>query len=90
MSTNGINNIGYPASEGEWPKPNRPAQRIDATDTPNLVIRADHAAVIRKALQLNDLNPAALEDARIEIEQNTLDTPENIRIAAENILKFGL
>ncbi len=53
-------------------------------------LRARYASEIEKALALQDTELQALLEVKIEIEQNRLDTPENILAAAQNILTLGI
>ena len=46
--------------------------------------------ILDKALRIEEEGSAAVEAARKAIEQDILDTPENIQAAAVNLLAFGI
>ena len=46
--------------------------------------------LLAQAQQLDTQDNQAVENARILLLSGQLDTPENIKKAAENILKFGI
>jgi len=90
VSTNGIDTIAFNA-DGEWLRTSRSARKADAVpENVDTALRVDYAATIRKALQLSNEDPAVVEAARKAIEQDTLESPQNIRAAAENLLTFGI
>ena len=45
---------------------------------------------MQKALWSENANTEAIQKAKQQIREGRLDTPDNIRSAAENILKFGI
>ncbi|MBE0534104.1 MAG: hypothetical protein IH624_00440 [Phycisphaerae bacterium] len=91
MSTNGIDTIAFGNADGEWLRTSRFARKADAAaENADAALRVDFAAAIRKALQLSDEDAAVIEAARKAIDDDTLESPQNIRAAAENILSFGI
>lgn len=64
---------------------NRPvADNLDAT------LQVNFADMVNQALQASEADTDAVETAKELIQSGRLTTPENIRSAAENILKFGI
>ena len=53
-------------------------------------LQISYDAVIEKAQQAPAENIDAVERARQLIDSGELDSPENIRKAAENMVKFGI
>lgn len=51
---------------------------------------ADYESAISKALRLQDSEGRIIEQAKNAIAQNQLDTLDNMAIAAECILNFGI
>ncbi len=90
MSTNGIDTIFFGGPDGEWMRTQKAAHRPKMPEAVDLALRADYADVIRKALRIEEEGSAAVEAARKAIEQDILDTPENIQAAAVNLLAFGI
>jgi hypothetical protein len=68
------------------PEGGKPSQK----PSPDAVLSTDYANLIDKANQLQTEDTAALEKARQLLLSGQLDTPENIRCAAENIVNLGL
>ncbi|HPD45983.1 MAG TPA: hypothetical protein P5279_05670 [Anaerohalosphaeraceae bacterium] len=90
VSTNGIDTIFFGGPDGEWLRTQKAAHRPETPEAADLALRADYADVIRKAIRIEEEDFAAVEAARKAIEQDTLDTPENIQAAARNLLAFGI
>jgi len=78
----GGNNIDPSRKDG--PSGKAPADAADST------LRSEYESFIRKALETTDTDVKAVEDARQALETGELDTPENTRSAAENILESGI
>ncbi|MCE5340921.1 MAG: hypothetical protein LLF92_07315 [Planctomycetaceae bacterium] len=53
-------------------------------------LQITHQEIIEQAGQLPSQDTNAVEEARKLIMSGQLDTPENIRAAAQNIAKFGV
>ncbi|MBE0534918.1 MAG: hypothetical protein IH624_04550 [Phycisphaerae bacterium] len=90
VGTNGIDTIAFGNADGEWLRTSRSTRKAAAAENADAALRVDYAAAIRKALQLSDEDTAVIEAARKAIEQDTLESPQNIRAAAENLLTFGI
>lgn len=56
----------------------------------DVLLQVSHEALIDKAQQPPAEDETAVERARQLLLSGQLDSPENIRKAAENILKFGV
>jgi coenzyme F420-reducing hydrogenase gamma subunit len=70
------------------------AQPNPAGNIPNkeadVSVQVDYAVLIDKAMQVPETDAAAVERARQLLQAGRLETIENIREAAENIVKFGI
>jgi hypothetical protein len=53
-------------------------------------LQADYASLINEAMQTQESDASAVQKAKELLLSGQLDNPENIRQAAENIIKFGL
>lgn len=53
-------------------------------------IQVDYAALIDKAMQPSETDASAIQHARELLLSGRLETIENIREAAQNIVKFGI
>jgi len=93
VNTNGIDTIQFGNADGERLRAAEAARSRPAaenTDAADPALRTDFADAIRKALQLQEEEAAAVEAAKKAIRENTLDTPQNIQAAASNLLAFGI
>ena len=61
-----------------------------STDAADATLRAEYASTIRKALESDQSDAQAVQQAREALISAQLDTYENIEQSAENILKFGI
>ena len=61
-----------------------PKNNVDAS------LQADYASLIDKAMQTQESDASAVQKAKELLLSGQLDNPENIRQAAENIIKFGI
>jgi hypothetical protein len=53
-------------------------------------VQVDYASLIDKAKQIPQADPGAIQRARELLQSGQLETRENIRETAENIIKFGI
>lgn len=53
-------------------------------------VQVDNASLIDKAMQVPQTDASAVQRARELLQSGQLETPKNIREAAENIIKFGV
>jgi hypothetical protein len=73
-----------------------PAQPNPAGHLPNnsndgdVSVQVDNASLIDKAMQVPQTDTNAVQRARELLLSGQLETPKNIREAAENIIKFGV
>jgi hypothetical protein len=81
------NNQIQDITEKGLPKSN--TSKSEQTDQPDASLQIDYASLINKALSPDD-DSLAVQDAKQLIEAGQLDNPQNIRIAAENIITFGI
>ena len=56
----------------------------------DISLQVDYATLIEKAVQENVENTNTVEQAQQLLNSGSLDTSENIKAAAENIIKFGI
>lgn len=69
----------------------KPARARVASDSKaDACVQVSHEAIIEKAKQMPAEDVNAVQRARQMILSGQLDTPENIRAAAENMVKFGI
>jgi phage tail tape-measure protein len=61
-----------------------------STDAADATLRSQYASTIRKALESDQSDAQAVQQAREALISAQLDTYENIEQTAENILKFGI
>jgi len=61
-----------------------------STDAADATLRAEYASTIRKALESEQSDAQAVQEAREALIAAQLDTYENIEQSAKNILKFGI
>ena len=66
------------------PSKNTSGEQADAS------LQLTHNSIIEGAKQIQINDQAAVERARQLIDSGQLDTPENIRAAAETIAQFGI
>ncbi|MHC4757454.1 MAG: hypothetical protein ACYTE8_02245 [Planctomycetota bacterium] len=81
------NNQIQDITEKGLPKSN--TSKSEQTDQPDASLQIDYASLINKALSPDD-DSLAVQDTKQLIEAGQLDNPQNIRIAAENIITFGI
>ena len=85
IDNNQISNIaGKSSSDPDNTTANGTCSEVDA------LVQVNHDGLIEKASQLPQEDPNAVERARELLASGELDSPENIRLAAENIVKFGI
>jgi len=78
---------GKPAAQ----KPAEPNAGADAKPVVDGVeIRSRHAALLRQAAVADEIDQAAIAEARRLLAEGKLDTPDAARRAAEAILRLGL
>ena len=53
-------------------------------------IRVEYASLINKAMQIQHSDTDAVEKARRLLRSGQLESPQNVRAAAENIIEFGI
>ncbi|MFC1633485.1 hypothetical protein ACFL5Z_01475 [Planctomycetota bacterium] len=53
-------------------------------------VQVNYSTLIEKALQQPETDTQVIQRARDLLLSGQLDSPENIRMAAENIAKFGI
>lgn len=56
----------------------------------DISLQVDYASLIEKAVQLPEENNHAVQQAQKLLESGNLDTIENIKAAAQNIINLGI
>lgn len=64
--------------------------RPSVDDNADVLLQVSYESLVEKAQQAPTEDTKAVERARQLLLSGQLDSPENIRKAAENILKFGI
>jgi len=91
MSIDITNNITLDAAGGSLePAKNADLDKPSQAGAADSTLRAEYESFIRRALELEDTDPKAVDEARQALESGRLDTPEGAQSAAENILKSGI
>jgi hypothetical protein len=91
MSIDITNNIVFDAgSSGLDPSKKPDIEKIPQAGAADSTLRTEYEPFIQRAVQLNDTDTQAVEEAAKALENGLLDTPEAIQYAAENILKSGI
>lgn len=88
-----INNINTSEMQNILGKPQ--LQQPDPVKSPSadsaeVSIQVSFDSLIAKALETSNADSDAVQRAKELLLSGQLETPENIRAAAENILKFGI
>lgn len=82
--------ISQPRFEsGASPVPPKPSMAIPTQDA-DVSIQVNYASLIDKAMQAPQDDAQRVQQARELFLSGQLETPENIREAAENIVKYGI
>lgn len=71
---------------GKQVNPPKPPVENQADDS----LQVNHDSLIEKAKQASPEDEGAVQQARELLSSGQLESPENIRAAAENIIKFGI
>ena len=74
-------------------KPSSKQPDYDKTSPNNEVdasLQVDSASLIEKAMQVPEADAEVVQQAQELLLSGQLESPENIRAAAENIIKFGI
>ena len=59
-------------------------------DTSDATIRSEYASIINKSLENEELDLQAVQKAREALDAGLIDTLENAKDAADNILRYGI
>jgi len=59
-------------------------------DSGDVSLQVNYASLINKATQIPQADTKAVQQARQVLLSGQLESPENIRAAAENIVNFGI
>lgn len=85
IDNNQILNIqNDPSSKQAQPAKVPTPENIDAS------LHTDYDSLLQKAIQTPQTDANIVQEAQKLISSGLLETPENIRAAAENILTFGI
>ena len=88
---NMINNI-TPNTPGSGLEPSKKTDTTgsEPTDTSDATVRSEYASIINKALETEEIDLQAVLEAQEALDAGLIDTPENVRDAADNILRDGI
>ncbi len=88
---NMINNI-TPNTPGSGLEPSKKTDPVEPepTDTSDATVRSEYASIINKALETEELDLQAVQKAQEALDAGLIDTPENAKDAADNILRYGI
>ena len=64
--------------------------KVAPDSSADVSIQVDYASLINRAMQIQQSDPDAVDKARKLLLSGQLESPQNIRAAAENIVKFGI
>lgn len=67
-----------------------PKRQASVNNTADIDLQIDYASLLNKAIQPSETDIKAVQRARELLESGQLESQENIRQAAENIVKFGI
>lgn len=87
---NKVNNIQIQDLLGKPSSRQADKSGVEPSEGVDISLQADYASLIEKAKQLPQDDGKAVEAARQLLLSGKLESPENIRAAAENIIKFGI
>ena len=89
MRINKLNNTYLSALNGS--KADKAADKSSKSPTTESVdAQNTTASYIAKANQLTEVDPAKVAEAKSLIESGQLDTEENVKLAAQNLLNKGI
>ncbi len=81
-----INNINIQDIVGNSLPKQNDTNKTSSTDDADSSLQVDYASLIEKAAQIPPEDEDAIQQAQILLESGNLDTTENIRAAAQNII----
>ena len=64
--------------------------KISSDSSADVSIRVEYASLINKAMQIQNSDTDAVEKAQRLLRSGQLESSQNIRAAAENIIEFGI
>lgn len=88
---NMINNI-TPNTPGSGLEPSKKTDPVESepVDTSDATVRSEYASIINKSLETEELDLQAVQEAKEALDAGLIDTPENAKDAADNILRYGI
>lgn len=88
---NMINNI-LPNTAGSGLDPSKKTDPAgpEPTDTSDATVRSEYSSIINKSLETEELDLQAVQKAKEDLEAGLIDTPENAKDGADNILRYGI
>lgn len=89
-----IDKINNKLVQNLLPKPGKQSSQMEGVpnNDADASLQINYASIIDKAakLQINENDAEAVKQARNLLMSGKLETPENIKAAAENIIDFGI
>jgi hypothetical protein len=83
-------NTNRPLFDSGIPAGQPKSARAFADKDEDVSVQVKYASLIEKAVQQPEKDPQRIQKARELLRSGHLDSPENTRQAAENILKYGI
>ena len=84
------NNIVFNPGEGDFGPSRQISREQNTIENAGAALGADYTSAINRAMEIEDTQLRAVEEAQKAIADNRIITRENIVDAARNILKFGI
>lgn len=92
MNINLPNNIVFNPADGDPAPARQTARQVPPVEdkAADLSLGVDHQDVVKKALESDAKSTLSAQEIEELLQTDALDSIENIRLAAENILNFGI
>ncbi len=84
------NSIVFNLGEGDFGPTRQISREQNTTENTGAALGADYMSAINRAMEIEDTQLKAVEEAQKAIADNSVNTRENSTDAARNILKFGI
>ena len=85
-----INNINIQDIVGNSLPKQNDTNKASSTNDADTSLQVDYASLIEQAAKIPQEDENAVQQAQILLESGNLDTTENIRAAAQNIIDLGI
>ncbi len=85
-----VDNSNQPLIESGLPSGQPKSARAIPDNDADVTVQVNYASLIDKAVQEPESDARRIEQARELLLSGELESPENIRVAAENIAEYGI